>query len=179
MVDRTEPSPFVFRNNNAVSLWVIMPLWLGGLGCFTYFYVRQHTPFGVGRVLSYVILGGLWLFGVGGAAWAFMQPRSVVSVVAGGVLVREVWLWRVRERRYAAADVLVPDVDASTDNDGAPYFKCLLWLPNPGGKTYPTRGCVVTVAEGHQRPQIEAAHRHLLAALSQARAAPTAQRPAD
>jgi len=153
MADRTEPPPFVLRNNNAVVGWVFMPLWLGWLACFTYVFARQHPE-------AELILDGLWLlclFSVGGAAWGFMQPRIAVSVAAGGVLVREIWLWRVRERRYAAADVFVPHVAASTDSDGDPYFKCLLWLPN---------GRVLTVAQGHQQWQIEVAHRHLLAALT-------------
>ncbi len=106
---------------------------------------------------SELILGGLWQFGVGGAAWAFMPARIAVSVAAGGVLARETWLWRVRQRRYAAADVFVPYVAVSTDNDGDLYFKCLLWLPD---------GRVLTVAEGYKRPQIDAAHRRLLAALA-------------
>src|SRR5262249_32657508 len=92
MADRTAPPPFVLRNNNAVCGWVFMPLWLGFLAFFTHFWARQHPE-------AELIIDGLWLlwlFFVGLAAWAFMQPRIAVSVATGGVLAREIWLWRVR-----------------------------------------------------------------------------------
>jgi hypothetical protein len=159
MPDRAEPPPVVFRNNHVVGVLVFMLLWLGLLGCFTYFYARQqrYSVLGPSYLISDLILGVLWLFGVGGAAWAFIQPRIAVSVAGGGVLAREIWLWRVRERRYAAADVFVPHVEAGTDNDGDPYFKCLLLLPN---------GRVLTVAEGYERTEVEATRRRLLAELA-------------
>ena len=158
MADRAEPPPAVFRNNQAVAVWVFMLLWLAGLGCFTYVFVRDRGGPEVG-VFSAPLLGLFWLCGVGIAAWAFRQPRIAVSVAAGGVLAREIWLWRVREGRYAAADVFVPEVAAGTDSDGDPYFKCLLRLPDDR---------VLTVAGGHQRPQVEAARQRLLAALDAA-----------
>ncbi len=158
MPDRAEPPPVVFRNNQVVGVRVFMLLWLALLGWITYGLEHQHTFFTVGTALSDLILGALWLFGVGGTAWAFfVQPRIAVTVAAGSVLTREIWLWRVRERRYAAAEVFVPHVEESTDADGDSYFKCFLLLPN---------GRVLTVDEGNKRTEVEATRSRLLAELA-------------
>ena len=158
MADRAEPPPVVFRNNQAVAVWVFMVIWLSVLGCFTYIFARDGG-FPDVNMFGPPLLGLFWLYGIGFAAWAFMRPRIAVSVAAGGVLAREIWPWRVWEGRYAAADVFVPDVLAGTDSDGDPYFKCLLRLPDDR---------VLTVAEGHERTRVEATRRRLLAALEAA-----------
>ena len=158
MADRAAPPPAVFRNNQAIAVWVFMVIWLGVLGCFTYIFARDGG-FPDVSMFGPPLLGLFWLYGIGFAAWAFVRPRIAVSVTAGRVLAREIWPWRVREGRHAAADVFVPDVVAGTDSDGDPYFKCVLRLPDDR---------VLTVAEGHERTRVEATRRRLLAALDTA-----------
>src|SRR5262249_56892771 len=93
MADRAEPPPVVFRNNQAVAVWVFMVIWLGVLGCFTYIFARDGG-FPDVSMFGPLLLGLFWLYGIGFAAWAFMRPRIAVSVAAGGVLAREIWPWR-------------------------------------------------------------------------------------
>jgi hypothetical protein len=156
MADRTEHAhSTVFRNNQAVAVWVFMVVWLSILGCFTYVFARDGGFPDVG-MFGPPLLGLFWLYGIGFAAWAFMRPCIAVSVAPGGVVAREIWPWRVRESRHAAADLSVPDVVAGTDSDGDPYFKCLLRLADDR---------VLVVAEGHARENVEAARRRLQAAL--------------
>jgi len=73
--------------------------------------------------------------------------------------VRERWLWRARERRYAVAALAAPAIVVGMDGDGDPYFKCVLTLP--GGEA-------LTVAESHARPPMEAVQQRLEAALAAA-----------
>jgi hypothetical protein len=139
-------------------LWIFMAAWLAMLGCFTYIFARDGSPPEVG-VFGLPLLGLFWLGGIGVAAWAFSQPLIRVSVSPQGVVARERWLWRARERRYEAAALAAPAIVAGTDSDGDPYFKCVLTLP--GGEA-------LTVAEAHARPTVEAVQRRLEAALAAA-----------
>jgi len=145
-------STAVFRNNAALVAWVFMAVWMLMLGCFTYIFVRD----GGQPAWSGLVLGLFWLFGLGGCSWAFSQPRVRVEVSPRGVLTREIFPWWAREAGFAAAQVSVPDVIEEKDSDGDPYFKCILKLP--GNRN-------LTVAESGHRPNVDATHARLRAAL--------------
>jgi hypothetical protein len=128
------------------------------LGCFTYLFARDGSPPEVG-VFGLPLLGLFWLAGIGVGAWAFSHPLIRVGVSPQGVVVRERWLWRARERRYAVAALAAPAIVVGMDGDGDPYFKCVLTLP--GGEA-------LTVAESHAWPPVEAVQQRLEAALAAA-----------
>lgn len=159
MPDRSQQPPAtVVSNNMAIALWIFMAVWLAMLGCFTYVFVRDGSPPEVGA-FGVPLLAFFWLGGFGAGAWAFRQPLIRVSVSTAGVVTRERWPWRARERRFEAAALAAPAVVAEKDSDGDPYFKCLLTLP--GGE-------ILTVAEAHSRPAVEDVQRRLAAALAAA-----------
>jgi hypothetical protein len=158
MPDRSSPPPTVVSNNMAIALWIFMAVWLAMLCCFTYLFARDGSPPEVG-VFGLPLLGLFWLAGIGVGAWAFSHPLIRVGVSPQGVVVRERWLWRARERRYAVAALAAPATVVGTDSDGDPYFKCVLTLP--GGEA-------LTVAESHARPPVEAVQRRLETALAAA-----------
>jgi hypothetical protein len=158
MPDLSPPPTTVVSNNMAIAVWIFMAVWLGMLGCFTYVFARDGSPPEVGA-FGPPLLGFFWLCGLGATGWALSPPLIRVSVSRAGVVARERWLWRTRERRYRAADLAPPDVVAGTDSEGDPYFKCLLTLPG---------GDVLTVAEAHARPPVEAVQQRLAAALAAA-----------
>jgi len=158
MPDRPPPPATVVSNNMAIALWIFVAVWLAMLGCFTYLFARDGSPPEVG-VFGLPLLGLFWLGGIGVAAWAFSHPLIRVGVSPPGVVVRERWPWRARERRYDAAALAAPTIVVGTDSDGDPYFKCVLTLP--GGEA-------LTVAESHARPPVEAVQRRLETALAAA-----------
>ena len=158
MPDRPPPPATVVSNNMAIALWIFMAVWLAMLGCFTYLFARDGSPPEVG-LFGLPLLGLFWLGGIGAGAWAFSQPLIRVSVSPQGVVARERWLWRVRERRYAAAALAASAIVAGTDSDGDPYFRCVLTLPG---------GQALTVAEAHARQSVEAVQRRLETAFAAA-----------
>src|SRR6185312_1248564 len=158
MPDRSPPPATVVSNNMAIALWIFMGVWLAMLGCFTYLFARDGSPPEVG-VFGLPLLGFFWLGGLGGGAWAFSHPLIRVSVSPQGVVARERWLWRVRDRRFDAAALAAPAIVVGTDSDDDPYFRCVLTLP--GGEA-------LTVAEAHARPTVEIVQQRLAAALAAA-----------
>jgi len=155
MLDRSrQTQPIIIRNNAAIAVWVFMAVWMGMLCLFTYIFMRDGgiPDFGL---LGPVFFGVFWLGGLGATAWALSQPRIRVTIAGQRVVTRESWLWRARERRYDAAQLRVPELLVDKDSDGDPYFKCLLRLPDG----------VLTVAEGHARPKLEAVCARLLSVL--------------
>jgi hypothetical protein len=156
MPDRSPPrQPIVIRNDTAIFLWGFMAAWLTALGCFTYIFLRDGGIPQVG-MFDAPLIAAFWLCGLGAAGWALSHPRIRVTVSLRGVVTRERWLWRTRERRYRVSDVAVPEIAAGTDSEGDPYFKCLLTLPD---------GDALTVAEAHARPTVEAVRQRLLTVL--------------
>jgi hypothetical protein len=156
MPDRPPPrQPTVFRNNTAIFLWGFMAVWLSMLGCFTYIFLRDGGIPQVG-MFGPPLIAFFWLCGLGAGGWALSHPLIRVTISPRGIVVRELWLWRVRERRYHLGQVAVPDIVAGTDSEGDPYFKCMLMLPD---------GDPLPVAEAHVRPKVEAVRQRLLSAL--------------
>jgi hypothetical protein len=157
MPDRSPP-PAVVSNNMAIALRIFMGVSLAMLGCFTCIFARDGSP-PEGGAFGLPLLGLFWLGGIGAGAWAFSHPLIRVSVSPQGVVARERWPWRMRERRYDAAALAAPAIVAGTDSDGDPYFRCVLTLP--GGEA-------LTVAEAHARQSVEAVERRLATALAAA-----------
>jgi hypothetical protein len=102
------------------------------------------------------LMAFFWLCGLGATGWALSHPLIRVTVSARGVVARERWLWRTRERHYRAGQVAVPEIVARTDSEGDPYFICLMALPD---------GEPLAVAEAHMRPAVETVRQRLLSAL--------------
>jgi len=143
------------RNNNAGGMWLFMAVWVGMLGCFTYIFARDGSPPEVG-VFGLPLLALFWLAALGLAGWALAQPLIRVTVEGRHAVVRERWLWGVREQRYRAAVLAAPELEVGEDSDGDPYFKCRLRLPDGG---------VLTIAETHDRAFVEDVQQRLAAAL--------------
>jgi hypothetical protein len=147
--------PVVIRNNTAIFLWGFMAVWMAMLGCFTYIFLRDGGIPQVG-MFGAPLMAFFWLCGLGATGWALSHPLIRVTVSARGVVARERWLWRTRERHYRAGRVAVPEIVARTDSEGDPYFICLLALPD---------GEPLAVAEAHMRPAVETVRQRLLSAL--------------
>jgi hypothetical protein len=136
-----------------------MAVWVGMLACFTYIFARDGSPPEAGA-FGLPLLALFWLAALGVAGWALAQPLIRVTVQGRHAVVRERWLWGVRERRYRATALAAPDLEVGEDSDGDPYFKCLLLLPG---------GAVLTIAEAHDRAFVEDAQQRLETALGAGR----------
>lgn len=150
------PSVFRLHNRLAFVLWIVVASSLVILLCFTWLFLRDGPPPQVGA-FGLPLLGLLWMAGI--AASASVCASAVISlrVTSTGVMVREWRPFSVRKTCCASADVRVPPIVDGADEEGDPYFRCLLILPD---------GHVVAVAESHRRLDVENARERVVAALA-------------
>lgn len=149
--------PIVFRNYKAVAAWIFMALWMAGLGCFTWLGIRDGGMPGWGPHGTAALLCLFWVFGIGGCAYCFGMPCIRLRITATSVEAREGRPGHTETHRCTPAEVAVPEVVETKDDEGDPYFRCDIELP--GGKR-------VTVVESHARDEVEATRARLLSALA-------------
>lgn len=145
----------VFRNRRAGIVWIFMAVWLAMLACFTYIAIRDGGIAQVG-FWTWPILGLFWLFGLAALGWAGSMPLLRLELSAGGVLLRERFLWHVQWRRYRVPQLSPPLLESVLDGDGDTQFRCVLPLAD---------GRRVVIAESPDRIEVEAVCRQLQASL--------------
>lgn len=142
-------------NNDAAIAWLGMVVWISLLVAFTGVWIQagmQLRP----TIITILIL--FWIAGPAGTALAFGSPLTRLTFADGWVTVREVWLWKQRETRFALIKSSLR-VIRTKDSDGGPYFRLDLIGPE---------GLVITVAKGHQEAKVKATRDQLIAEIGAA-----------
>lgn len=147
---------FEMRNDMALVGWSFMTVWFGMLSLFTWLFVRDGGFHQFDPLLETGIMLMFWVFGLAGGGYLFAVPRVALRVSEGIVEVTERWLLRRRVERFAVAALAVRIVDGK-DDEGDPYFTCVVTLPS---------GRTIVAKESHDRATVEVAHARLTAALA-------------
>jgi hypothetical protein len=128
------------RNDSALFLWGFMAIW-----------------WGMSWTLAGAALAFFWCGGAAGAAWAFSHARLRLEIASDGCAQLEcARLFRRRRETLSPGMVARVTVEETTDSDGDAYFLCQLRLAD---------GRHFAVAEGHDRPSMEACASRLRCAL--------------
>ncbi len=152
-------SPLILRYRMAWAVWLFMACWLAMLGVMTYIFVRDGG-FHQDGVPDLLVMMVFWLFGIGGAGWAFSQRGVRVEITRGEVRIDEYVLWW-RTRTLARPDAVhVPTLRHDRDSDGDDTYRCVLRLRDRHGATRE-----VTVAQSNDRDEAQATRERVLAAL--------------
>jgi hypothetical protein len=151
MLDRS----ISINNNGAAIAWLFMVVWMSGLVALTGTWVQagmQIRP----TIITFLILG--WIAAPVGLVVAFGSPLNWLTFADGWVAVRQVWLWKQRETRFALIKSSLRIV-RTEDNDGGPHFRLDLIGPE---------GLVIIVAQSHQEAKVQATRDQLIAEIGAA-----------
>jgi len=143
----------------ALFLWGFAAVWLTLLAAMTYVVARDGPPAGTSASTIVVILGTLWLFGVGLVAFVSTKPCFFVSVDHAN-RVSAAWRYphKVVRKELRTASVRPAAVIESQDSEGGPYFYA---------RVQTTAGESIDIAEGHDRSACEQACERFNRALRQ------------
>lgn len=143
------------RNIHAAIAWLCMVVWMSGLVALTGTWVQagmQIRP----TIITLLILG--WIAAPVGLVVAFGSPLNWLTFAEGWVTVRQVWLWKQRETRFALIKSSLRII-RTEDSDGGPYFRLDLIGPE---------GLVIIVAQSHQEAKVKATRDQLIAEIGAA-----------
>lgn len=146
----------IVANNTPIFGWVFMFLWMAMLCVFTWLAIRDGGIPGHSHEFSALIFGLFWIFGVGGCRFMLSIPRVRASAGADGLRLEEIWLWKKQSFVLGSAAAQQLRIVDDKDDDGAPYFKCEVRLPDDR---------VIVLKESHAREAVEGAHRALIDAI--------------
>lgn len=147
----------VLRNRLALAGWIFMAIWMGMLCLITYILVRDGSIPGTGPLVGMGVMALFWMFGVAGCAYCYAIPCVAVTIRDGRVSIRERFMFRSQEETFPVASLMTPPLVETKDDEGAPYFRCV--LTTPAGRT-------VVCSEGSDRASVAAARARLLAFIS-------------
>jgi hypothetical protein len=138
--------------------WAFMALWLSMLCVVTYIFVRDGGFHQFDPLIETGIMLMFWLFGLGGGGELFARPRTRLTIAGGIVEARQIWPLRHAVERFPAETLATRIVDGR-DDEGDPYFTCVVTLPS---------GRTIAVVESHDRTAVEAAYDRLAGAVGRA-----------
>lgn len=144
-------------DNKAIFAWVFMAVWMSLLAFMTAW--AFWPPVDLLRPAAAPMAGVflfLWVFGLVGSAASFRTPLMRLNIKGGWVVVREIWLWKSAEERFAVRQCDPPEILRTKDFDGDPSFTLQLLTPN---------GRNLTLAEGTCEAEVEATRDRLIAAM--------------
>ncbi|MGI1663240.1 hypothetical protein ACRDNQ_13445 [Palleronia sp. KMU-117] len=139
----------VFANRMAVFAWGFTCVWIGMLVIFTAVLLRDGPPDGQPPQIVLLAMAVFWIGAAGLLGFALSRPVVRVAVGPDGrveVVLR--YPHRVVRKQFAAGALPMPALVAGEDDEGSPYFRARLSLPD---------GSVADLAEGHDRDRCLAA----------------------
>ena len=134
-----------------------MGIWMGMLVLISWLFVRDGGFRQFNPAIETGIMMLFWMFGLAGCAQIFGKQRIQVTVENRSVVVLERWPLRKRLECCAVRDVSISPVTEGKDDDGDPYFRCMLSMAS---------GRNITFSESHDRSLVEAARQRLMAAVA-------------
>jgi hypothetical protein len=145
-------------DNKAIFAWVFMAVWMSFMAVMTAWAfwrppVQLLTP---AAVLMAAVFLGLWAFGLVGSAVSFRTPLMRLNIKDGWVVVREIWLWKSAEERFAVRQCDPPEILRTIGIDDDPSFTLQLLTPN---------GRNLILAYGTCEAEVEATRDRLIAAM--------------
>lgn len=143
-------------DNKAIFAWVFMAVWMSFLAVMTAW--AFWPPIDLLRpaaLLFAAVFLFLWVVGLVGSAASFRTSLMRLNIQGGWVMVREIWLFKSAEERFAVRQCDPPEILCTKDFDGDPSFQLQLLTPN---------GRNLTLAEGHWE-EVEATRDRLIAAM--------------
>lgn len=145
-------SQFELRNNLVILGWVLMSVWILFLVIFTWIFFRDHGFRQFSYEVEIAILICFWIFGFGGAAQVFTQPRTHLKIgYDGRVTLKIASLTDRRTLDLTREELAQTEIRTDFDSDGDSYSLML--------KT--NRGESFVLKTSNDRGEIEAIEKEL------------------
>lgn len=115
-------SQFELRNDLVILGWVLMTVWILFLVIFTWIFFRDSGFRQFSYEVEIAILVGFWIFGFGGAAQVYTQPRTLLKIGPDGrVTLRILSLTDRRTLDLSRAELANVSIRTDFDSDGDSY----------------------------------------------------------
>jgi hypothetical protein len=141
----SSPEPVTFIHSSPVLGWIALPAIISAFGYAVYTGKIEHGLL-LGASLALIAIA-ISLLGA---------PRVVIVIARDAVVIREAWLWGKREKRYDAADLIVPEIVEVRGQDGTNYA---CYLQTPDGREF-------VVSSGGWREDVYLVRHRLIDALA-------------
>jgi hypothetical protein len=144
-------------DNKAIFAWVFMAVWMSLMAVMTAWALWPPVDLLRPAALPFVaVFLFLWVIGLVGSAVSFRTPLMRLNIKDGWVVVRETWLWKSAEERFAVRQCDPPEILRTIGIDDDPSFTLQLLTPN---------GRNLILAYGTCEAEIEAVRDRLIAAM--------------
>jgi len=148
--------PVSISCKGAIVGWLFMILYMSILATITLLVIKSGRPLeGLPAPVGALLILLLWAAGIVFTVILFQVPVTRLTIVDGWVTVREFWLWKRRETRFAPRKDHLRIV-RQTWAEGDDSFRLELMAPE---------GRVIAVASSMQEAKVEAKRDLLIAAL--------------